>query len=138
MELYAKRAKTIDLRIDDGVGQTELGNAVFEYAAYLVERLEDMHFVAVFGGITGESETGGTTTNYGDFIACWFIYDFVIYDLAIYLVIWPFGHLTVGIICAETLEVADGDGGMAHLEMDAVGLALFLLRADTTADSRQG
>ena len=45
--------------------------------------------------------------------------------------------LRVSVVGAETLEVTDGDGLMAHLMMDTVRLALFLLRADTTADSGQ-
>ena len=46
-------------------------------------------------------------------------------------------RLRIRIVGAETLEVTDGDGLMAHLMMDTVRLALFLLRADTTADSGQ-
>ena len=45
--------------------------------------------------------------------------------------------LRIGIIGAEALEIADGDRLMAHLMVDTVRLALFLLRADTTADSGQ-
>ena len=46
-------------------------------------------------------------------------------------------RLRIRIVGAETLEVSDGDGLMAHLMVDTVRLTLFLLRADTTADSRQ-
>ena len=45
--------------------------------------------------------------------------------------------LRVSVVGAETLKISDGDGLMAHLMMDTICLALFLLRADTTADSGQ-
>ena len=67
MELYAQGAQTVNLFVHDSVRQTELGYAVFEHAAYLVERLEDMHFVAVFGSVSGESQSGRTGAHNGDF-----------------------------------------------------------------------
>ena len=68
MELYAERTQTVNLNIHNAVRQTELRNTVFEYTAYLMQRLEDMHLVAVFGGISGESKAGRTAADYGDFI----------------------------------------------------------------------
>ena len=70
MELYTEGAQAVDLFVHDGVRQTELGDAVFEHTADLVEGLEDMHFVTVFGGIAGKRQSGRTTTNDGDFRRC--------------------------------------------------------------------
>ena len=66
MELYTKGAQTVYLFIDDGVRQTELRNTIFEYTADLVQGFEDMYFVAVFGGVSGEGKTGRTGTDNGD------------------------------------------------------------------------
>ena len=63
MELNAQRTQTIYLRVHDSVRQTELGNTVFEHSAYLMQSLEDMYFVTVFGSIAGKSQTGRPTTN---------------------------------------------------------------------------
>ena len=46
-------------------------------------------------------------------------------------------RLRIRIVGTETLEVTDSDSRMTHLEMDTLRLTLFLLRADTTTDSRQ-
>ena len=40
-------------------------------------------------------------------------------------------------VCDEALQIADSYGLVTHLEMDTMRLALFLLRADTSADSRE-
>ena len=126
VELYAKRTQTIYLDVHDAVRQTELRDAVLEYAADLVQRFEYMHLVAVFGCIAGESQSGRTGT-----------YD---RDLGTFRSILSTRIILSILICkirAETLEVADGYSGMTHLKMDTLTLALFLLRADTTADSRK-
>ena len=45
--------------------------------------------------------------------------------------------MLIGEVRAETLKVSDSNGGVPHLKMDTLRLALFLLRADTTAHSGQ-
>ena len=70
MELYTECTQAVDLFIDDRVRQTELRDAVFEYTADLMQRLEDVHFVTVFGGIACEGQAGRTTTYDGDFRRC--------------------------------------------------------------------
>ena len=45
--------------------------------------------------------------------------------------------MRICVIGAEALEVADGYCRVTHFEMNTLTLALFLLRANTTADSRQ-
>ena len=71
MELYAEGTQAVDLFIDDSVRQTELGDAVFEYTADLMQRLEDVHFVTVFGSIACESQSGRTGTNDRYFSVRW-------------------------------------------------------------------
>ena len=45
--------------------------------------------------------------------------------------------MRIGVVCDEALQIADGNGRVTHLEMDTMRFALFLLRADTSADGRQ-
>ena len=70
MELYTEGAQAVDLFVHDSVRQTELGDAVFEHTADLMQRLEDMHFVTVFGGIAGKCQSGRTGANDRDFRRC--------------------------------------------------------------------
>jgi len=124
-ELNAHGFEAIYLAIDDGVGQTELRNTIFEYAAYLVESLEDGDAVAVLGHITGESEAGRAGADHGD---AWFS--------IVQRCLWLFS-IVLGIVGDEALEVTDSHRFAIHLEVDTLCLALFLLRANTSADSRQ-
>ena len=129
MELYAEGTQTVDLFIDDGVRQTELGNTVLEHTANLVQCLEDMYLVAVLGGIAGKCQTRRTTT-----------YDCNLLSLSSFRLrsfFFERSGLSIGIVRAETLQIADGYCRVPHLEVDTVRLALFLLRAHTAADSRE-
>ncbi len=46
MELHAHLLEAVDLLEQDRLGQAELGDAVEEHAARLVQGLEDVHLVA--------------------------------------------------------------------------------------------
>ena len=59
-ELDAELAQIVDFGVDHRVGQAEIGNAVFQHAAGLVERLEDGHLAAGLGHVGGAGHAGGT------------------------------------------------------------------------------
>ena len=129
MELHAQRTQTLYLYIDYMVRQTELGNTVFEHTAYLMQRLKNVYLIPVFGGIAGKGQTRRATTHNGDF------HHSIIERLCrAHSIIM---RLRIRIVCAETLEVSDCYCRMTHLQMDALTLALFLLRTHTTAHCRQ-
>ena len=50
----AHLAQTVYLEVDDGVGQTELGDAILEHAANLVECLKDGDIVAALDHIASK------------------------------------------------------------------------------------
>ena len=109
----------------DGLRQTELGNAVSQHAAGLVEVLIDGHVVAELGQVARAGEAGRAGADDRDAVA-------VGGDLL--------GHL-VGVFAVpvgdEALQTADADG-LALDAAHALALALLLLRADTAADGGQG
>ena len=45
--------------------------------------------------------------------------------------------MAIGVVGDETLQVADCDGLVSHLEMYTLAFALFLLRAYTSTNGRQ-
>ena len=126
-ERHAQFPQTVNLHVHNLVGQTELGDAVFEHAAYLVKRLEDSHFVAVFRHISRESQTGRTGADDG-------------YSLAVLGRCFGRNDLAVLalVVSHETLQIAYSHRLFLHLVVDALGLALFLLRAYATAHGGQG
>ena len=125
LEIDAHLPEAVDLLLDDGLGQTELGDAVHQHAASHVQGLVDCDLVAQLGQITGSGQAGRACADDGDLVAVGCGHDGSSVDvLAV-----PVGH--------EALQTADAD----RLILDAAGtlaLALALLRADAAADGGQG
>ncbi len=65
-QLDAEAAHVVDLAPDDGLGQAELGDAVGEHAAGLVQGLEDGHLVAEQGQVGGHRDAGRPGADDGD------------------------------------------------------------------------
>ena len=127
MESFRKISpiEAVDLLLDDGLGQTELGDAVHQHAAGHMQGLVHGDFIAQLGQIACSGQAGRTGTDDGDFVAVGRGNDGSGMDILAV----PVGH--------KALQTADADG----LVLDAAGalaLALALLRADTAADGRQG
>ena len=125
LEIDAHLLQAVDLLLDDGLGQTELGDAVHQHAAGHMQSLIDGDLVAQLGQVACSGQTGRACTDDGDLVAV------------------PLGHDGCGVhvlavpVGDEALQAADAHG----LVLDAAGalaLALALLRADTAADSGQG
>ncbi len=121
---YAQPAQGVDLALHDPrLRQTELGNAVDQHAAHLVQRLEDVHLVARLSQVAGAGQTGRTAADHGDAAAVarggrhlGFVFQ------------RPVAHVA--------LQLADGYR-FALDAQDAGPFALRLLRADASADRRQ-
>ena len=120
-DLNAHGLQLFDLVGNDGLGQTEFGNAVDQNAAGGVQRLEDRDGIALLGKLAGAGQTGRTGADHGDL-------DAVGGGL--------FGHLIdvfpvpVG---NKALQTSDGDR-LALDAADAFALALALLGADTAGE----
>ena len=125
LEIDAHLPEAVDLLLDDGLGQTELGDAVHQHAASHVQSLVDRDLVAQLGQITGSSQAGRACADDGDLVAVGCRHD----GSGVDVLAVPVGH--------EALQTADAD----RLILDAAGalaLALALLRADAAADGGQG
>ena len=120
LELDAQVLEAVDLALDDGLGQTELGDAVGQHAAAGEEGLEHRDVVAVLGKLAGAGDAGRAGAHHGDLLAVGRL------DLGL-------ARKLAGIVAEEALELADCDG-LALLVEDAVALALVLLRAHAAAD----
>ena len=118
--------QVVNLHIHDVVRKTELGDAVFQHTAYLVKGLKHIHVVAVLHHVAGEAQSGRTRTYHGHLDAVEGSY---------------LGNAHIATLTLEVggkpLQIADGYGGLVHLQMNTAGLALLLLRTDTAADGRQ-
>ena len=119
LKLDAQLLEAVDLALDNGLGQTELGDAVDEHAAAGEERLEDGDVKAVTRKLAGAGDAGGAGADDGDLLAVGGL------------------HLRLAsklrLVAQEALELADGHG-LGLLAADAAALALVLLRAHATAD----
>ena len=58
LHLRAQLLHVIDLALDDGLGQTEFGDAVNEHAPRLMEGLEDRHFMSLLGKLACNGKPG--------------------------------------------------------------------------------
>ncbi len=117
--------EAVDLLLDDGLGQTELGDAVHQHAACDVQGLVDCDLIAQLGKVACGGQAGRACADDGDLVAVRLRHDGCSVD--IFTV--PVGH--------EALQTANANG----LVLDAAGtlaLALALLRADAAADGGQG
>ena len=121
--MNAHLGQVLNLHVNDGIGQTELGDTIFQHAANLVKRLEHIHVVALLHHVAGEAQSrrtrahdgnldavGGSNLGQGD-----------IATLA----------LEVG---GKALQIADGNSLTATLQVNTLALALLLLWANTAAN----
>ena len=111
-------------RHDPLLRETELGNAVDQHAARLVQRLENLHFVAHAGQVAGAGQPGRAAADDGDFMAvagCGGLYRGAVFEFP---------------VADEAFEFAHGDR-LALDAQDARTFALALLRADAAADRGQ-
>ena len=125
-DLNAHCLEVLDLGSNDLFGQTELGDTVNQNAAGLVECFKDGDVVAHLTQITCAGEAGRAGADDRDAVTV----GFGGLDLVLYFLV----HVVVG---DKALEAADADA-LALNAANALTLALFLLRANTAADSRQG
>ena len=114
----------LDLLLHDSLGQTELGNAVYEHAARKVQRLKNRDLIAQLGEVSRTGQAGGTRTDDRHLVAV----RRGLFDHDILLRVVPIGD--------EALQAPDTDG-IAVFASDAARLALGLLRTDSSADRRQ-
>jgi hypothetical protein len=122
LEFDPHAAEVVDFALDDFFGEAELGDAIDEHAADLVQRLEDGDGVALLDEVAGAAQPGRSAADDGDLLsrnrsarrqA----------DLA--GAAFVVGH--------ETFNVADRQWGEA-LGEDAGPFALVFLRADASGD----
>src|SRR5699024_10719822 len=125
LDVHAQGLQALDLLLDDGLGQAELGDAVHQNAARHVQGLVDGDLIAHLGQVAGGGQAGRARADDG------------------HLVPVEGGHGGAGMdvfpvpVGHKALQAAD-----AHrLVLDAAGaaaLALALLGADPAADGGQG
>ncbi len=110
---------------DNGLGQTELGDAVAQNTAGGVEGLEHGDLIAHSGQLTGAGQAGGAGSDDGHLVA----------------VLGGGGHIGQTVLRRpvghKALNAADGHR-LPLDAPDALALALGLLGADTAGDGRQG
>ena len=125
--LHAQSLQSGHLAGHDGLGQTELGDAVDQHAAGLVEQLVNGDLVTHTGQVAGAGQSGRAGANDGHAMA---VADglFGLGDL-IGVGGVPVGH--------EPLQTADTHA-LTLDAADALALALILLGADAAADGGQG
>ena len=126
-DLDTELLEVADLVLDDFLGQPELGDAVDQHAAGLVQRLVDSDLVAAQRKVGGAGETRRPRTDHCDL-------ESASRRQLGHLDVSALSHLPIGNI---TLEPADGDG-IALLAGHTDDFALVFLWADATADGRQG
>ena len=125
LDLDAEGLQAVDFLLHDGLGKSELGDAVDQHAAGEVERFKNGDIVALLGKVARAGEAAGAGTNDRDLVA-------VGRGLG-----GRFLHVCIVPVGDKTLEAADADG-LALDAADALRFALRLLRADAAADGGQG
>ena len=124
LNVHAHLHQVVHLTGHDGLGQTELGDAVGQHAAGGVESLEHGDGVAHTGQLTGTGQTGRAGADNGHLVTVLgrgsHIGDALLSS--------PVGH--------KALHAADGHGLALHAA-DALALALVLLGADAAGDGGQ-
>ena len=125
-DLNAHGLEVLDLGSNDLLGQTELGDTVNQNAAGLVECLKNGNVVAHLAQIACAGEAGRAGADDRDAVTVGFRSLDLVLDFLV--------HVVVG---DKALEAADADA-LALNAANALTLALFLLRTNTAADSRQG
>ncbi len=125
LHLHAHGLQAVHFLLHDGLGQTELGDAVHQHAAGQMQRLEHGNLVALLGQIACAGQTGRARADHRHLVAV---------GLGLFRRLGAVGVVPVG---HEALQPADTHG-LALLAPDAVHLALALLRAHTAAHGGQG
>ena len=110
----------------DGLGQTELGDAVHQHAAHLVEGLKYSDVVSLPGQVAGAGQSRGAGAHHSHLVAVALRHDGSAALVAVGVVV--VGH--------EPLQAADAHR-LTFDATDALALALVLLGADTAADGGQ-
>ena len=125
-EMYAHLCEVLNLYIYYLIRQAELRNAIFQYAANLVQSFENCDVVSVLGHIARKREPGRTRT----------------YDR--YLDAILFSHYRDGdmpalpfVIGRKAFQITNRHGFVPHLQVDALRFALLFLRTDAATYGRQ-
>ena len=124
---YAQLFQCGDFMLYDFLGQTELRNTVHQHTACSMQRFVHGYIIAHFCQIAGAGQTAGTAAYYGNLFALAFCRSLNIVIQA----------MLARIVGNKALQATDS----YRLALDAqhaFALALVFLRADTSADSRQG
>ena len=125
LNLYPHSLQAVHFLLDDGLGQTELGNTVHQHAAGQMQGLKHGDLIALLGQVAcaGQARRAGTDDRHlmtvGSRLGS--------------------GFRAVGVVPVshKALQTADTHR-LALLTADAVHLTLALLRADAAAHGRQG
>ena len=125
LDLHAQGLQILDLSSHDLLGQTELGDAVDQHAAGLVEGLKNGYVIAHFAHVAGAGQAGRAGADHRHLVAVAGRND------GSRLVL--FGHV---VIRHKALQATDGHA-LSPDAADAAGLALPLLGADAAADGGQ-
>ena len=125
LHLDAHGLQAVHFLLDDGLGQTELGNAVHQHAAGQMQRLKHGNLIALLGQVAGAGQTGRAGTHDSHLVAV---------GLGLGGSLGAVGVVPVGHKALQTTDTY----GIALLAADAVHLALALLRADAAAHGGQG
>ena len=125
LHLHAHGLQTVHFLLDDGLGQTELGDAVHQHAAGQMQRLKHRDLIALLGQVAGAGQARGAGADDRHLVAV---------ALRLGSGLGAVGVVPVG---HEALQTADAHG-IALLAADAVHLALALLGTYTAAHGGQG
>ena len=121
----AQGFQAVHLFLDDGLGQTELGNTVHQHAAGQVQRLEHGDLISLPGQVPGAGQSGGAGADNRHTVAV----GSRLFRGLLAVGVVPVGH--------KALQTADAHG-VALLTPDAVLFTLALLGTDPAADGGQG
>ena len=127
-EFHAHATQAVDFVVDDAIGQTELGNAILEHAAYLVQSLKHGDTESPLGHVASKRQSGRPTPHHRH-ARC--VGRHSRSGLRGIILV---GKLPIG---GKSLEIAYGHGRTFHLVVNATALALLLLRTHTAAHGRK-
>ena len=125
LHLHAHSLEPVHFLLHDGLGQTELGNAVHQHAAGQVQGLVHGDIIALLGQVAGAGKAGRAGA-YNSYLMA--------VGLGLFGGLGAVGVVPIG---HEALQAADTHS-LALLTPDAVHLALALLGADAAAHGGQG
>ena len=126
LKFHAHLAKAFDFGIYNRVGETKFGNTVFQHAANFVKSLINGDIVALFSHIACERQSARTATDNSHLNA--------VGRVALRLCSEA---VEANIVAGEAFEIADSHRLMFHFEVNTLAFALFFLRANAAAHSRQ-